>query len=360
MAGEAREVACQTAVATACNRGGQAGKGLTGRCSGERQAAATSGRRRPNPRRRPCAARLAPSPQRAGLAAPRRAPRRLAVCAALKRFVIERDIPGIGGKALPELGSISAASNAALAQAGLQRVQWQHSYVTEGKTFCGERGRAQGALGVEYSSTERGCRHQRGSGRPPWAALRAEVRLLAPCSCLCPLPGTCPLNLPSSPQCTWQKARTQSGSTPRSAGEGGMLQRRRRSAYACCQGTKQREHIRCATTCLHAYAHVPVAYFPPAHSLRALCEHCPCSWPSLNLWSPKPAPSRHPCPALPCARSFSCRLPTCPPSWPTPTLARRFPATSIYQVTSVIDPSTAAHCPCAAAPAAPAANGSAA
>ncbi|PSC76470.1 presenilin isoform B [Micractinium conductrix] len=56
--------------------------------------------------------------------------------AALKRFVIERDIPGIGGKALPELGSISAASNAALAQAGLQRVQWQHSYVTEGKTFC--------------------------------------------------------------------------------------------------------------------------------------------------------------------------------------------------------------------------------
>ena len=30
----------------------------------------------------------------------------------------------------------SAASNAALAQAGQERVQWQHSYVADGKTFC--------------------------------------------------------------------------------------------------------------------------------------------------------------------------------------------------------------------------------
>lgn len=105
----------------------------------------------------------------------------------MRRYVIVRDIPGINEKSLGELGSIrqgglfgakashgslwllraaavpaapdlvqramlplihpppccpqptcSAASNAALAQAGQERVQWQHSYVVDGKTFCGE------------------------------------------------------------------------------------------------------------------------------------------------------------------------------------------------------------------------------
>ena len=37
---------------------------------------------------------------------------------------------------LPIPFSCSAASNAALAQAGQERVQWQHSYVADGKTFC--------------------------------------------------------------------------------------------------------------------------------------------------------------------------------------------------------------------------------
>lgn len=35
----------------------------------------------------------------------------------------------------------SVASNAALDQAGQSRVQWQHSYVADGKTFCGEADR---------------------------------------------------------------------------------------------------------------------------------------------------------------------------------------------------------------------------
>ncbi|KAL4420418.1 hypothetical protein ABPG75_010074 [Micractinium tetrahymenae] len=48
----------------------------------------------------------------------------------------ERNIPGIGDKPLSELGTISVASNAALAKAGLDRVQWQHSYIVGDKTYC--------------------------------------------------------------------------------------------------------------------------------------------------------------------------------------------------------------------------------
>lgn len=52
----------------------------------------------------------------------------------LKRFVIERDIPNIGGMSDGELGNAANTSNGALAKiAGLQ---WEHSYVTQDKTFC--------------------------------------------------------------------------------------------------------------------------------------------------------------------------------------------------------------------------------
>lgn len=56
--------------------------------------------------------------------------------AALKRYVIVRDIPDIESKTPQELGGISASSCTALSKAGLGRVQWQHSYVADGKTFC--------------------------------------------------------------------------------------------------------------------------------------------------------------------------------------------------------------------------------
>lgn len=55
--------------------------------------------------------------------------------AQLKRFLIERDIPGIGGMSIVELCGAARASNRAIEQlAG--RVQWQHSYVGDDKTFC--------------------------------------------------------------------------------------------------------------------------------------------------------------------------------------------------------------------------------
>lgn len=53
----------------------------------------------------------------------------------MKRYVIERDIPGIGSFSVTELCGAARASNQALATIG-PRVQWQHSYVAGEKTFC--------------------------------------------------------------------------------------------------------------------------------------------------------------------------------------------------------------------------------
>ncbi len=53
----------------------------------------------------------------------------------LKRFVIERGIPGIGDFSDTELCSAARASNTALSEMKA-RVQWEHSYVTGNKTFC--------------------------------------------------------------------------------------------------------------------------------------------------------------------------------------------------------------------------------
>lgn len=53
----------------------------------------------------------------------------------MKRYMIERDIPGIGEFSLTELCGAARASNQALATIG-PSIQWQHSYVAGDKTFC--------------------------------------------------------------------------------------------------------------------------------------------------------------------------------------------------------------------------------
>jgi len=54
---------------------------------------------------------------------------------ALKRYVIERDIPNIGASSENDLSGAAATSNSALATLA-PRVQWEHSYVAGDKTFC--------------------------------------------------------------------------------------------------------------------------------------------------------------------------------------------------------------------------------
>lgn len=53
----------------------------------------------------------------------------------MRKFIIERDIPGIGGKNAEELRGAAQKSNEALAQLA-PSVQWQESYVAGDKTFC--------------------------------------------------------------------------------------------------------------------------------------------------------------------------------------------------------------------------------
>jgi hypothetical protein len=53
----------------------------------------------------------------------------------MKRYVIERDLPGIGGMNRAQLKDAASTSNGALAKlAG--KAQWEHSYVVDNKTFC--------------------------------------------------------------------------------------------------------------------------------------------------------------------------------------------------------------------------------
>jgi len=53
----------------------------------------------------------------------------------MKRYMIERDIPGIGEFSITELCGAARASNNALAAIGPD-IQWQHSYIAGEKTFC--------------------------------------------------------------------------------------------------------------------------------------------------------------------------------------------------------------------------------
>jgi hypothetical protein len=52
----------------------------------------------------------------------------------LKRYVIERDLPGVGSLSGKDLGAAAQTSNKALAE--IPGVQWDHSYVAGDKTFC--------------------------------------------------------------------------------------------------------------------------------------------------------------------------------------------------------------------------------
>ena len=53
----------------------------------------------------------------------------------MKRYVIERNVPGIGGLNREQHRGAAETSNKALAKlAG--KVQWEHSYVAGDKTFC--------------------------------------------------------------------------------------------------------------------------------------------------------------------------------------------------------------------------------
>lgn len=53
----------------------------------------------------------------------------------MHRFVIERELPGIGKSTAEELHAISQRSVAVLQSLGPQ-IQWVHSYVVDDKIYC--------------------------------------------------------------------------------------------------------------------------------------------------------------------------------------------------------------------------------
>jgi hypothetical protein len=52
----------------------------------------------------------------------------------MKKYIIERDIPGVGALNAEQLKGAAATSNEALAK--LEGVGWVESFVTPDKTFC--------------------------------------------------------------------------------------------------------------------------------------------------------------------------------------------------------------------------------
>ena len=54
---------------------------------------------------------------------------------ALRKFIIERDIPAVGSLEREQLRGAATKSNATLRQLGPD-IQWVESYVADNKTFC--------------------------------------------------------------------------------------------------------------------------------------------------------------------------------------------------------------------------------
>ena len=54
---------------------------------------------------------------------------------ALRKYIIERDIPKVGTLEREQLAGAAAKSNGALRQIGPD-IQWLESYVADNKTFC--------------------------------------------------------------------------------------------------------------------------------------------------------------------------------------------------------------------------------
>ena len=86
----------------------------------------------------------------------------------LKRYIIERDIPGIGGMSVVELCGAARASNCAIEQVG-QGLQWQHSYITSDNLWC-----------VYKAENEEFLREHAKRGKFPCDNIREVVGMLSP------------------------------------------------------------------------------------------------------------------------------------------------------------------------------------
>jgi hypothetical protein len=89
------------------------------------------------PQRKPAAKRLpfADSPRRAGIAAEPRRRQHRRKGGAMRKFVIEREIPGIGAADAGKMREVARKSNAIIEEFG-GGIEWLESYVSGDKIYC--------------------------------------------------------------------------------------------------------------------------------------------------------------------------------------------------------------------------------
>ena len=83
----------------------------------------------------------------------------------LRRFVIERDIPKVGGFEREQLRGAAAKSNEALAQLAPD-IQWVESYVADDKTFCVYLAKDEDVIRRHAEISAAGTRRSAASRRP--------------------------------------------------------------------------------------------------------------------------------------------------------------------------------------------------
>ncbi len=88
----------------------------------------------------------------------------------MPKFVIEREIPGIGNASTADLKAISQKSCGVLNDMG-PRIQWIHSYVTDNKIYC-----------VYYAANEELVREHARQGGFPANSIAAVKAVIEPAS----------------------------------------------------------------------------------------------------------------------------------------------------------------------------------
>ena len=94
----------------------------------------------------------------------------------LRRFAIERDIPGVGGLDRDEISGAAAQSNSALAELA-PKLQWVESYVADDKTFWACPAEDEGAIrrDAELSGFPASKDHANTPGDRPMTERAAET-----------------------------------------------------------------------------------------------------------------------------------------------------------------------------------------
>jgi hypothetical protein len=86
----------------------------------------------------------------------------------LKHYLVERDIPGVGSFSDEQMKEASAGSNKALAELGAD-IQWVHSYIAGGKTYC-----------VYYATSEEAVRKHAAMTKVPCTRIEEIQRVIGP------------------------------------------------------------------------------------------------------------------------------------------------------------------------------------